>query len=150
MLHQEVGASLYRLRAMLGKIEVGKLTALMQQESVVLLSDVVVENDVVTLRIPFRRLFTKRWPRIGMTSFRGHGIGTSMVEHFLDWCRTNGKNEAYGTVVQKDLDETPGLLDWYQRHGFEIRTPDDRCLGNAVCMVVWKNENPYPSGGGEL
>jgi hypothetical protein len=33
---------------------------------------------------------------------------------------------------------TPVLLDWYTRHGFEIRPPDGRCIGNAIHLVVWK------------
>ena len=145
-LESECGDWGYRLTVTIDGLVIGKLHAVIQSETSVLLSDVKVERAVVTRRIPLRRLLSKVWPGIGTRSFRGRGIGTRMLDHFLGWCRAGGRNEVYGSVVQPDLDDTPGLLDWYRRHGFTIHPPDNRCLANAVWMVVWRNNVPHPSG----
>ncbi len=148
-LNQNVGNLIFSIQSTLGGITVGSLTAVICTETTVQLSDVEVGNAVDTSSVPFRRYVRKWKPRFGMTSFRGRRIGTKMLKCFLDWCRANGKIEVYGTVVQSDLDETPGLLGWYQRHGFEVHPPDDRCLRNAVCMIVWRNYDLHSPGGGE-
>jgi len=139
-LHQDVGDSLFRLWAMDGKFKVGKLTAVIREENTVLLSDVIVDEAVVTCPFPFRRILCKWWPRIGTTNYRQRGVGTKMLESFLGWCRENQISQVYGSVVQRDLDTTPMLLKWYGRHGFDIRQPDSRCIGNAVHLVVWEND----------
>ena len=148
-LNQNVGDLIFSIQSTVGGIAVGSLTAVIRSEITVQLSDVEVSNAVDTSCVPFLRYVRKWKPRFGMTSFRGRNIGTKMLVCFLDWCRANGKIEVFGTVVQEDLNETPDLLGWYQRHGFEVRPPDDRCLRNAVCMIVWRNYDLHSSGGSE-
>jgi hypothetical protein len=138
-LHQEVFGALVRLWVMDGRSRVGKITAVIQDNNQVLLSDVEVEAAVMTRWFPFRRLIAKWWPSIGTTNYRKRGIGTLLLKSLLTWCRKNGVSEVFGTVVQKDLVNTPVLLGWYARHGFEICPPDGRCIGNAIHLVVWKN-----------
>lgn len=138
-LHQDVCESLIRLWVMDGKSRVGKLTAVIQENNQVLLSDVEVEAAVMTRWFPFRRLIAKWWPSIGTTNYRKRGIGTLLLQSLLTWCSENGFSEVFGTVVQKDLVNTPVLLAWYARHEFEILPPDERCIGNAVQLVVWNN-----------
>jgi GNAT superfamily N-acetyltransferase len=138
-LHQEVFGALVRLWVMDGRSRVGKLTAVIQENNQVLLSDVEVEAAVMTRWFPFRRLIAKWYPSIGTTNYRRRGIGTLLLKSLLTWCSENGVSEVFGTVVQKDLVNTPVLLGWYTRHGFEIRPPDGRCFGNAVHLVVWKS-----------
>jgi GNAT superfamily N-acetyltransferase len=138
-LHQEVFGDLVRLWVMDGRSRVGKITAVIQENNQVLLSDVEVEAAVMTRWFPFRRLIAKWYPSIGTTNYRRRGIGTLLLKSLLTWCSENGVSEVFGTVVQKDLVNTPVLLDWYARHGFEIRPPDGRCIGNAIHLVVWKS-----------
>lgn len=141
-LHRDVCGSLIRLWVMDGKFRVGKLTAVIQESNQVLLSDVEVEAAVVTRWFPFRRLIARWYPSIGTTNYRQRGIGTFLLESLLTWCGENGVSEVFGTVVQEDLVNTPVLLSWYARHGFEILPPDSRCIGNAIHLVVWR----YPDG----
>ena len=105
-----------------------------------LFRSVIVDEAVVTRPFPFRRILCKWWPRIGTTNYRQRGVGTKMLKSFLAWCRENQITQVFGSGVQRDLDTTPTLLDWYARHGFDIRQPDSRCIGNAVNLVVWKND----------
>jgi len=99
-LQQDVGDSLFRLWAMDGKFKVGKLTAVIHEGNTVLLSDVIVDEAVVTRPFPFRRILCKWWPRIGTTNYRQRGVGTKMLESFLGWCRENQLSQVYGSVVQ--------------------------------------------------
>ncbi len=138
-LNQDVSDFVFRLWAMDGRLKVGKLTAVIQEDNTVLLSDVIVDEAVVTRTFPFCRIFCKWWPRIGTTNYRQRGVGTKMLESLLVWCRENQISQVYGSVVQRDLDITPTLLDWYAWHGFVIRQPDSRCIGNAIHLIVWEN-----------
>lgn len=71
-----------------------------------------------------------------------------MLDHFLNWCRETEISEVFGSVTQSDLEVSSWLLEWYRRKGFEVCLPDDRCIGNAVHMVVWRNFVLHSSGGG--
>ena len=139
---------LYTLRVLVRNRQVGHLFAVIESENEVLLGEVIVENEVATSK--GSPSWMPGWLRQKPVteSFRGKGYGTKMLAHVLVWCREMGFSQAYGSIVQQDLDETPALLEWYQRHGFEILPPDDRCLRTAVWMVVWRNGGPHSSGGG--
>ncbi len=138
----------YNLWAIAGNSTVGRLVASEMAEGQMQLSDLEVKTEVATSHT--QTSWFTRWLRRKpvVESFRGRGIGNLMLKHFLAWCREMNMSEVYGSVVQMDMDETPWLLDWYIRHGFEVRAPDDRCLGNAVHMVVWTNNSVQSSGGG--
>lgn len=148
-LKSEQDGGLYTLRVLVRNRQVGHLFAVIESESEVLLSELIVEKEVTDSR------GSTNWMPGGLRrkpvseSFRGRGYGTKMLMHFLVWCREMGFSQAYGSIVQHDLDETPGLLEWYQRRGFEILPPDDRCLRTAVWMVVWRDGGHHSSGGSE-
>lgn len=139
----------YFLYARYRGIRVGSLSAKILPFNSVRLSDVKVETEVLTRDFRLRWIVARWWPRLGMESFRGRGIGTRMLETFLDWCRENGVSEVFGSVVQEDMNETPTLLAWYGRHGFQVSEPDDRCLRQAVHKMTWRGDDPQPSGGSE-
>jgi GNAT superfamily N-acetyltransferase len=142
------GSSQYNLKAIAGSRTVGRLVASEMAEGQMRLSDMEVKTEIATSDSLTNGL--TRWLRGKpvVESFRGRGIGNLMLEHFLAWCWEMNVSEVYGSVVQMDMDETPWLLDWYVRHGFEVRAPGDRCLGNAVHMVVWTNNRVHSSSGG--
>lgn len=55
--------------------------------------------------------------------FRGEGLGSRLLERVVVEARARGMHEVCGYVTTSDLEVTPGLLDWYRRHGFEILEP---------------------------
>lgn len=69
-------------------------------------------------------------------NFRGRGIGTELLMKVVQEAQKAGIVEIYGSVVQEDLDSFPGLLDWYERFGFDVLEPDTECVGRAVKKVV--------------
>ena len=117
---------------------IGRLTGLLDS-SAAHLQDVVVEDSM-----PIKRGLSDRL--VGRTrarSFRGQGIGSKLLTEFLTICRSRGVTQVIGAVVQRDIDATPGLLDWYARHGFQKRAPSESPLPeryrppNTVWEVVW-------------
>lgn len=136
----------YNLRALAGNREVGRLSAIIHPEREVFLSDLRVQDEV---ELPGKRAFVMRWlcRKQEAMSFRGRGIGSMILEHFLNWCRETEISVVYGSVVQNDLDVNPWLLDWYRRHGFQVSPPAGRCLANATHMIVWRRDFTHPTGG---
>lgn len=63
--------------------------------------------------------------------FRNHGIGNALLSRFFELVRKNNVKRVYGSVVASDLDDTPSLLKWYERHCFKILPPDQECIANA-------------------
>lgn len=116
---------------------IGVLTAIWRGDDTMLLGNVEVEDAFAAKNTWILRLLRRKWPKLGIKSFRGRGIGTALLIAFLDHCRDHGIREIYGSVMQEGLNENRSLLRWYQDHGFQVRTPDERCLPNAVSMVVW-------------
>jgi len=130
----------YVLRAYVGSRVVGRLDAVIQSESTILLGDLHVEAPIENDESHFFRAVRWLLPKQKPNSFRVRGIGSMMLQHFLNWCKETGISEVFGSVTQSDLEVSPWLLDWYRRYGFDVSSPDGRCLVNAVHMVVWKND----------
>lgn len=59
-------------------------------------------------------------------NFRRTGLGTSLLQATIARARMHGFREITGDVVGHDLEEFPGLPDWYARMGFEV---DPRGVG---------------------
>jgi GNAT superfamily N-acetyltransferase len=117
---------------------IGRLTGLLDS-SAAHLQDVVVEDSM-----PIKRgLLDRLSGRTRTRSFRGHGIGSNLLTEFLTICRQREITEVVGAVVQRDLDASAHLLDWYARHGFQKRAPGESPLPeryrppNTVWEVVW-------------
>lgn len=51
-------------------------------------------------------------------AYRGRGLGSLPLGQIVTWGETAGVSEVWGGIVQKGTDETPFLLEWYDRHGF--------------------------------
>lgn len=56
--------------------------------------------------------------------YRGSGLGTMLLDRIMSWAGTSGVTKIWGGIVQKDIDESPFLLEWYQRHGFTVEAPE--------------------------
>lgn len=143
LLKSEVEDDLVVIFAIWSNRTIGRLTGLLDSDAAHL-QDVVVEDS-----LPIKRGLVDRLSRRTRTrSFRGHGIGSSLLNEFLSVCRCRGVTQAIGAVVQHDLDASPGLLDWYARHDFQRRVPSESPLPeryrppNTVWEVVWNPPVP--------
>jgi hypothetical protein len=67
---------------------------------------------------------------------RGLGIGHHLLTRLLREADGKGMREIWGSVMPADMHAWPGLLAWYQRHGFVIMALDAECLPGAAKKIV--------------
>lgn len=110
----------------------------------------ITENDVdelnIEARLDGRRIGYFRSERCGARlkicdlriddKQRCRGFGTALLQLALDLAAAAGVREIWGEVVLKDIEGWPGLLRWYERHGFEVQEPDQDCIANSAKKIV--------------
>ena len=72
---------------------------------------------------------------------RAHGLGTLLVTRVEQTARKLNATRIAGRVVDDDLKAFSGLLRWYQRQGFDIKTPlanDDKNTVARIEKVIEK------------
>jgi len=110
------------------------------------LCDLKVEEGIqLSWPLPFRVL---AW--LGLSrrqrKLRGQGIGTRLLERVLAEADAAGVDELWGAVVPVDLERWPGLLAWYERHGFTVSEPDGECLEHAVKKITRRRSGGPATG----
>ena len=53
-------------------------------------------------------------------NYRGLGLGSALIRHLLHYAREERFQSLQGQVFRADLENHTQLLQWYQKHGFEI------------------------------
>ena len=99
------------------------------------LCDIRVHDRLEYRRSLIDRLFSGSQTYV--QSFRRCGVGKALLGRvFVEVTRLEA-TEIWGVVVQSDLQESPFLMDWYQRNGFEISGLDEECrdLPNVVHKI---------------
>jgi len=90
-----------------------------------LLDDIAIANEVdPTLFNPIKRL--QQWlfdMEFEQISYRQQGLGTALLGSVIGHAQTLGAFSLQGEVFQADLENTPGLLNWYERKGFVPSSP---------------------------
>ncbi len=74
-------------------------------------------------------------------NFRNQGVGRRLLERLLAEAKRAGVKEIWGSVTQEDIGKTPGLLEWYARHGFAVGDTDAECIQNAAKKITLKLGN---------
>ena len=108
------------LRLLIDRMTAGMLKACIYGETAYL-EEVCVNDEYPRPRSLLDRVLCRPKTR----SFRRMGVGSALITEFLSLCRSAGVAQIVGSVVEKDLEETPELLDWYEHRGFERRRPLD-------------------------
>lgn len=99
---------------------VGRVGGVVHPDGRMLLGDVVIKEAIVP---PPPHLLAWAWRRevpAKPVNHRGNGLGSHLLLRLLREARARGVREVYGNVTPGDLRATPGLLDWYARHGFLV------------------------------
>jgi len=66
--------------------------------------------------------------------FQCQKIGSGLLRFVLNVADAACMREVWGKVTADDLDVNPHLLEWYQRHGFEIIEPDSDMATGPVAL----------------
>ncbi|MEP0880611.1 GNAT family N-acetyltransferase [Trichocoleus sp. ST-U3] len=99
--------------------EVGRLQCVVDPPGEMKISDLIISNDDDVVEIPRWRKVFKLKPR----NYRNKGLGTYLLKFALDFARQKGMRRIYGCLTHKDIATTPGLINWYKKHGFELEPP---------------------------
>lgn len=137
-LEAEFVDPLLHIEGLIGKTPVGVATGVyFAAEHSMLLSDLHVydfSDKPWTLR-RFIDLGTRR-------HLRGCGIGTRLLDRFLERAKQLGATMVHGSVTHGDLLRTPRLIDFYEAKGFQrLPAGPEEVLG-AICRVEWNDRNP--------
>ncbi len=65
------------------------------------------------------------------TNYRQKGLGTYLLKMIINWAKHKGVHKIIGAVTQEDINDNPNLINWYKKHGFQIKPP----TGNEPCTA---------------
>lgn len=68
--------------------------------------------------------------------YRHHKLGTQLLSLLIEHARNKRVPKLYGSIIQKHIDETPGLVEWYERMGFQKCSPYPGHVPSAVVYIV--------------
>lgn len=100
---------------------VGVATASTRENGSIVLEDIYIRDDnaprdssvILNLMAPSSELL----------NFRGRGLGTALLQRFIDCVRSKGLTRVYASITQEDLSRRPYLPDWYKKYGFRMCAP---------------------------
>jgi len=68
-------------------------------------------------------------------SYRGLGLGSALLDSVIASARESGVRHIRSSIAPDDIQTTPYLLEWYQKHGFQQVAPQSGHSGGAVAVV---------------
>lgn len=68
-------------------------------------------------------------------NLRGRGVARKLLDHVIEYARSEHIQELRGSVMPQDIEQIPHLLAWYQRRGFRLTDPDGDCLSGAAKKI---------------
>ena len=74
--------------------------------------------------------------RCPQRNFRGHGIGSKLIDTVISQAQRSSVSEIWGSLTADDIKNTEHLLSFYRRRGFTIRDPDGECLEIATKKIA--------------
>lgn len=115
--------------------EVGKLHCVLSPPDNLMIGDIMIHSDVIHapehLGAALLRLLVEPKP----IDYRRRGLGTHLLQFAIKKARQRGIKRICGSLTQKDINNNPNLVKWYQKHGFEILPPSQENIENAVLGI---------------
>jgi len=107
------------------QIVVGEAKCVRELPETLLLKDISIANTVMLSPSTSWAALLSKLPgyQPKRTSYRGKGLGSVLLSCLIEHARVTGVRYLYGKVMCQDLENMPKLLQWYQKHGFEIKKP---------------------------
>lgn len=104
---------------------IGEARCIRESPETFYLGDIAIANDVIASPANWWDSLLRKIPgyQPQSVSYRGKGLGSTLLQALIEQARTAGGQTLYGTVFRQDCENNPNLLQWYQKHGFEIQPP---------------------------
>jgi hypothetical protein len=126
------------------EILVGEAKCVRQSGVRLWLGDIAIANEANPLPENFWQRLLQYIPgyRPRLVNYRGRGLGAILIKALIQYAREQGIRSLQGEVFRQDIENTPRLLDWYQRQGFELRTPDPTDKPDVVAILHMEIRSP--------
>ena len=100
---------------------VGKATSSMRENGSMVLEDIYIRDDSVPRGKSV--ILNSLGPPSKPLNFRGKGLGTALLQWFINYVRSKGLTQVYGSITKEDLLSRPYLSEWYKKYGFKECAP---------------------------
>jgi len=104
---------------------VGEAKCVRESPKTLLLKDISIANTVMLTPSNSWAALLSKLPgyQPKLISYRSKGLGSVLLSCLIEHARVTGVRYLYGKVMRQDLENMPKLLQWYKKHGFEIKQP---------------------------
>jgi ribosomal protein S18 acetylase RimI-like enzyme len=68
-------------------------------------------------------------------TYRHQGLGTKLLNLLIEHTIERKVQRLYGSVVKADIDKTPRLIQWYEKHGFQRCISYPGCIADAAAYI---------------
>ena len=112
--------------------EVGRLHCVLYPPDNLMIGDIIIHSDVIHAPEHLGAALLRWVVEPKPIDYRRRGLGTHLLEFAIKKARQRGIKRIYGSLTQEDINNTPNLVKWYKKHGFEILPPSQEKIENAV------------------
>jgi len=71
----------------------------------------------------------------GNKTYRRQGLGTKLLNLLIEHATERKVQRLYGSVMKVDIDKTPRLVEWYEKHGFQRCSSYQGCVPGAAAYI---------------
>lgn len=142
--------SMFLMRLYDRQILVGEARCVQESSDTFFIGDISIANAVIAppIDVPtnLRSKHLRYRPR--PINYRSRGLGSALLRCLIDHAHAKGAQYLYGDVFRQDVENNPNLLQWYQKHGFEIKPleSDEKPDVVAIVHLSFKpSSNPEPN-----
>jgi ribosomal protein S18 acetylase RimI-like enzyme len=68
-------------------------------------------------------------------NYRHQGLGTKLLSLLIEHATERKVQRLYGSVMKADIDKTPRLVEWYEKHGFQRCSSYPGCIAGAAAYI---------------
>ncbi|WP_324664290.1 GNAT family N-acetyltransferase [Dehalococcoides mccartyi] len=110
---------------------VGKLEADFNFPDLMVIEDIEIRNDFQSTDSFMASIMQPKEKRC----YRGQGLGTVLLKLAIGTGKKKNLKRICGSIVRKDVDRTPDLIEFYERHGFKKISSYPSCLADAIAYI---------------
>ncbi len=133
------GEGLISVKAYDRQTLIGEAKCFRESPETLYLRDIAVANQVLKKSVYIRTKSLTNFLSFNskITNYRSRGIGSALLQFLIGYAGANGIQCLYGRVYQQDLENNSNLLNWYQKHGFELKQPHPEETSDVIALIYF-------------
>jgi hypothetical protein len=112
---------------------VGRANCIINSPEDALLGDIQIFDEVPFLSPQDKLYHLSHWNE--PTNYQQRGLGTILLKEIINFVKLRQIKKLHGSLTQQDLSKNPKLIQWYQKHGFQIEKPTSDEATTAIHRV---------------